>query len=758
MSARRWSDQPIRRFGALVFVTLVVLVSAWITNQSVLAAEQTHRAAHAAAGVRAEINNLGLLVSRANDGVYISRGRLEGAIDNLNDELQLLLPSLDEDEAVLLERRIAALSSAAAQTVEALSSGEDSAVFAPTLRFALVERDIAYIEEEITVYAEQSSSRARQVLLISSIAAGLTVVLALAAESRRRSQRSAQEARDELDKRYKSLIENSPAHIYVVGPDGDLDFKSPAAEAEVGKEIDHIESLYAILDPADEKRMRAIIEGTAGTEGSRRIRIKGADQWFEVHVADHRSNPTIGGLVLTAIDVTARAELEDGLRQQAREDALTGLPNRRALNESLEDAVARRSRTNGNTALLLIDLDGFKSINDTMGHPVGDRVLAAVADRLLHTTRQNEKAARLGGDEFALVLDLSGDDPIVAAEAAAQRILNTIRQPYEIDGQTLNVDASVGIAISAPGEDPAELLRRSDIALYEAKRDGGARTQLFAPEMEDLLMVQLKLKRGLEKALAADQFELAYQPILSVRHRRTVGFEALLRWTSDELGPMSPNVFIPAAEQSGAIIPLGRWTLAKAIDQLIAWQSDFDDTTLTMSVNASIVELVEADYAEFLEQLLTNAGLDPTTLQIEVTESAFAANHHALVETLEAIRRLGVQIALDDFGTGYSSMGQLQKLPVDCLKIDRSFIVEVGDSPQGASVVRAVVELGKALGLTTVAEGVETAEQFAALQGPDCDHAQGFGLARPMRADQVRDFMIAERSGERPALPSAQAV
>lgn len=758
MSRRKWSEQPIRRFGALVFVTIVVVVSAWITNQSVLAAEQTHRAAHAAAGVRAEINNLGLLVSRANDGIYISRGRIDDAINNLDEELELVLGSLDEAEAIQLERRITALSSAAVQSVNAISNGDDSAVFVPTLSFDLIERDIAGIEEATTAYAEKSSARARQVLLISSATAGLIVILALAAESRRRSRRSAQQARDELDKRYKFLIENSPAHVYVIGPLGDIDFKSPAAEAAVGKDVNHIESLFDILDSADEKRMRAIIQGTAGTEGSRRIRIKGADQWFEVHVADHRSNPTIGGLVLTAIDVTARAELEHVLRQQAREDELTGLPNRRALNESLEDAVARRSRTNGTTALLLIDLDGFKSINDTMGHPVGDRVLAAVADRLLRTTRQNEKAARLGGDEFALVLDLSSDDPIGAAEAAARRILDTIRQPYEIDGQTLNVDASIGIAISAPGEDPAELLRRSDIALYEAKRDGGARTQLFAPEMEDLLMVQLKLKRGLEKALAADKFELAYQPILSVRRQRTVGFEALLRWTSDELGPMSPNVFIPAAEQSGAIIPLGRWTLAKAIGQLIEWQSTFADTTLTMSVNASIVELVEADYAEFLEQLLVTAGLDPTTLQIEVTESAFAANHHAVVETLEAIRRLGVKIALDDFGTGYSSMGQLQKLPVDCLKIDRSFIVEVGDSPRGASVVRALVELGKALGLTTVAEGVETAEQFAALEDPECDHAQGFGLARPMPADHVRDFMNAERSGGRLELPSGRAV
>ena len=733
-------------------VALVLAASTLFAVSGIREADQQHAIAHAAAGVRAELNHLSALENGAEAGEEAPPDEIDEALAALHENLDLALTGLPSDESASVRETTEQFGAAAAFTARAYSTGDieeadavDDEEADPL--FESLTLDFKIIEDRATQRANRSASNATRGLTVSSIAAGLAIVIVIRAEGRSRSRRSLRQARAELSARYQGLIENSPIHLYVVGSDGSIDFVSPSAVESMGWRVTHVQELLDLLAPADLERLRGSLVTQEGPfDRPETVQIRGTSQWYEVTVADHRANPVINGLVITGRDVTDRIELETTLRRQAREDELTGLLNRRALNEVIIKALARSARGSTTTALLLIDLDGFKGINDTLGHPVGDALLAMAAERLATMTRVNETVARLGGDEFALVAELTETDPIGEAERAASRYLEALRAPYTIDGQALTIDASIGIAIAPDTTDSDTLLRYADIALYEAKHAGGSCTRLFAPEMEDLLLVQTRLHRGLEAALDKGEFSLAYQPLISIADGRPTGFEALLRWESPELGKVSPATFIPAAEHSGAICRLGRWVLDEAVRQLTEWQQQFDDDRLTMSVNASVVELVEGGYVTHLAEILDETGLDPSTLQIEVTESVLADDHHVVAEVLEAIRALGVRIALDDFGTGYSSMNQLQKLPIDCLKIDRAFIHSMTDNDRSTSVVHALIELGKALGLQTIAEGIETPEQLDALKDPECDLAQGFFFARPMSASAIRDFMATSES------------
>ena len=731
---------------APIAVMLVLLGSALFAVTSIRDGDRQHRIAHSAATVRAELNHLAALENGAEAGEGASEDEIAEALEAVALHLDSALEGLPDDESVLIRDKVDQYVVAAAYTARAYTAGavEDADAVDDDEADPLFDEltvEFKRIEDETTARATRSASSAVQGLVMSSILAGLVIVGVVVAEGRSRSRRSLQQARQEVSARYKGLIENSPIHLYVVDDSGSVTFMSPSAAEFIGFPVTDVQQLLGLLSSADQDRFRdSLLLRSGSFDEPQIVQVQGTDQWFEVTVADHRANPAINGLVVTSHDVSERIQLEATLRRQAREDELTGLPNRRALNEVIAKALARSSRGSTKAALLLIDLDGFKGINDTLGHPVGDSLLAMAAARLTESTRTSETVARLGGDEFALVADLTSSDPIGEAERAASRLLEALRTPYVIDGQELVIDASIGIALAPETADADTLLRYADIALYEAKHAGGSCTRMFAPEMEDLLLIQTRLHRALEAALDNNEFSLAYQPLISIADDRPTGFEALLRWRSPELGQVSPATFIPAAEQSGAICSLGRWVLREAVEQLSRWHEQFGDRSLSMSVNASIVELVEDDYADHLAGILGDTGLDPSTLQIEVTESVLAHDHGAVVETLEAIRGLGVRVALDDFGTGYSSMSQLRRLPIDCLKIDRTFIQSMDDD-RSTSVVHALIALGKALGLVTIAEGIETPEQLDALKSPECDLAQGFLLARPMPAVDIPRFM-----------------
>ena len=734
---------------APVAVMAVLLGSALFAMSGIRHADNQHAIAHAAATVRAELNHLAALENGAEAGEEAPEEELEAALDALGVNLDLALRGLPVDEAATIRTATESYASAAAFTARAYSAGEvdeadavDDEEADPL--FDSLTIDFRWIEETATRQATRSASNAVLGLVVSSVIAGLIVIAVVVAEGRSRARRSLRQAREEMGERYQGLIENSPIHLYIVGSDGSVDFVSPSAVRALGRRVTHVQDLLDLLHPADRDRFRdSLVVQSGPFDTPETIQIPGSNQWYEVIVADHRTNPAINGLVVTSRDVSERIGLELHLRRQAQEDELTGLPNRRALNEVIGKELARAARGTATVALLLMDLDGFKAINDTLGHPVGDVLLTMIAERLTTNTRSNETVARLGGDEFALVVELTDADPIGQAERAASRFLEALGMPFTIDGQELTVDASIGVAIAPENADADALLRYADIALYEAKHAGGACSRLFAPEMEDLLLAQTQLQRELEGALENGEFSLAYQPLISVADGRPDGFEALLRWESNVLGTVSPATFIPAAEQSGAICRIGRWVLGEALNHLAVWQDRYDDSGLTMSVNASVVELVEPDYASYLADALEESGVAPSTVRIEVTESVLAENLRLVIETLQAIRAMGVLVALDDFGTGYSSMHQLQRLPIDCLKIDRTFIQSIDGDDRSMSVVHALIELGRALGLLTIAEGIETPEQLDALKDPQCHLAQGFFVARPMPADAVSDFMAA---------------
>ena len=436
------------------------------------------------------------------------------------------------------------------------------------------------------------------------------------------------------------------------------------------------------------------------------------------------------------------------LRHQALHDALTGLPNRTLITDRIDQLLARGRRTGTDGAALYVDLDEFKNVNDSLGHEAGDRLLVAVAARLTSTLREADTIGRMGGDEFVVLID--GGELEVAPELVAERLLDVMRQPFQLDeGATpLIINTSVGIAVGDRAS-AGELLRDADVALYQAKAAGKNRYQIFNHELETKTSHRLELEFDLRSALEGQQFRLVYQPIYSLDDLSIVGVEALLRWQHPTQGLLGPDKFIPILEANGQVREVGRWVLHKACEQMAAWHRRGD--TLDVSVNVSAAQLDSEAIVDHIRGALMISGLDPASLIIEVTETALMRNAAATARRLHAIKALGVRIAVDDFGTGYSSLAYLQQFPVDCLKIDRMFTDAIATSPESKALIGTLVQLGKDLGLRTLAEGVETPGQLDHLRNGDVDEIQGFLLSRPLEPE-VLETQILEPT--RPGAPA----
>jgi diguanylate cyclase (GGDEF)-like protein len=425
------------------------------------------------------------------------------------------------------------------------------------------------------------------------------------------------------------------------------------------------------------------------------------------------------------------------VRHQALHDGLTGLPNRLLLQERLGQALAhaRRGGTGaaggGAVAVLCLDLDRFKPVNDTLGHAVGDALLCAAAERLRGHVREEDTVARLGGDEFAILQ--AGVAQPEGAGALARRLVEALGQPFEVDGHQLVVGASVGIAL-APGDgaDPDDLLKKADMALYRAKADGRGTFRSFEPGMDAKLHARRLLELDLRKALASGGFELHYQPLVDLRTGAIAAFEALLRWPHPSRGMVPPAEFVPLAEEVGLIVPLGEWVLHRACEDAAGWPGE-----VRVAVNLSAVQFRGDALVPSVVAALAASGLPAERLELEITEGVLLQDGEATLATLRDLRALGVRVAMDDFGTGYSSLGYLRSFPFDKIKIDRSFVGELGASPDCEAIVRAVTGLGGSLGIATTAEGVETAEQLERLRAEGCDEAQGYHLGRPMPAREA---------------------
>jgi diguanylate cyclase (GGDEF)-like protein len=461
-------------------------------------------------------------------------------------------------------------------------------------------------------------------------------------------------------------------------------------------------------------------------------------------VATERLAERLKGLAAQASISISNARLVDQIRFQALHDPLTGLPNRGLILDRTEQMLARARRTNEASAVLFIDLDGFKGVNDTLGHAAGDQLLCAVTARLSLAMRESDSIGRLGGDEFIVLVDGATMD--AGPELVAERLLNVLRTPFDLEGfhnGPLTLTASIGIAAGLRAS-ASELLRDADIALYEAKTTGKDRFVIFHPEMHTVVQDRLLLEMDLRDALSSGQYFLAYQPIFNLASGETTGVEALLRWNHPGRGVVQPDEFIPVLEDSGMIIEVGRWVLQEACHQGARWHEQ--GHRINVSVNVSTRQLETDQLIEDISLALEISGFDARSLILEITETAIMRNVSTVVPRLTALKTTGVRIAIDDFGTGYSSLAYLQRFPIDILKIDRSFISTMADSPESGALIRSLVHLGKSLGLETLAEGIEETAQYHQLKRAHCDSGQGYLYARPLEPGAVEAFLTA-RSG-----------
>ena len=500
------------------------------------------------------------------------------------------------------------------------------------------------------------------------------------------------------------------------------------------------EMFLDMVHPADREHIVAIHQHSLQTlepyEMEERIvwpdgQVRTLASWGEI-VTDDEGTPT--RMVGICWDISDRREIEAQLVQQAVHDHLTGLPNRALLIDRLTQAVAGLQRYPGMVAVLFIDVDRFKNINDSLGHEAGDDVLVALSRRIVAAARPEDTVARFGGDEFVVLCpDIDG---LGAALEIAERLQEVVAQPMEVRGSEIVVSISTGVhTATSAAVRPGTLLRDADAAMYRAKRDGRARTVVFHEAMRTEAIGRLDTEMELRRAIALDQLDVHYQPLVEIATGAITGFEALARWQHPTRGSVPPNEFIPIAEETGLIVPLGEWVLDRACRQLHQWQRQHPNRhDLVMSVNLSGVQLRQPDLLERVTAVLGDTAVDPNNLILEITESVLMYDPVETLRVLRDLKQLGLRLSVDDFGTGYSSLAYLKRFPVDALKIDRTFVDGLGTDPDDSAIVAAVLALASSLGLTSIAEGIETPAQLSALAGLGCQKAQGFLLGRPAPA------------------------
>jgi diguanylate cyclase (GGDEF)-like protein/PAS domain S-box-containing protein len=549
--------------------------------------------------------------------------------------------------------------------------------------------------------------------------------------------------------RLASIVEFSDQAILGLSPDLVVTSWNPGAERLYG---------YAAEEAVGREVFELLLPGNKATGNSFLHRVANGDRVSgyetEVQVFDGRIIPisvaaspivdpdgVIVGISSIAEDISERKTLKERLHHQAFHDPLTNLANRALLQDRLEHALARQARSGGLLGVILLDLDDFKAINDSLGHRAGDELLVGVADRLRQCTREADTLARLGGDEFAILLEDLHDTG--EAVQVAERVLEALSTRFNFEGQSFPVSASLGLALA--GADTATLddvIRDADVAMYLTKNTAKGGCTVFEAGMHLAVKQRLKLKAELARAMGSDELAVHYQPIVDLESGDIVGVEALTRWHHPELGMVPPAEFIPVAEETGLIVPLGLWVLETACREVQEWQhTGAAASSLRISVNVSGRQLEDQHFVENVGRILARLAFDPSRLVLEITESVFVAKAEESIDKLHQLKRLGVQLAIDDFGTGYSSLSSLQQLPVDILKIDKSFIDRLEGNDDQGTVARAVLRLGRTLQLETVAEGVESGAQASELRKLECGLAQGYYFARPADAATVRALL-----------------
>jgi len=555
--------------------------------------------------------------------------------------------------------------------------------------------------------------------------------------------------------RFRSLVHNSSTILMLLDDSGRVESVSAAITRMLGHDQGLVEGtlLEELALYSDRPALRAALKasldsednGTGPTivEVALRRHDGGIPVPCELSIVNLLGDPTVQGLVVSAHNITQLRSTRDALERLATRDALTGLPNRTLILDRIEQMQRRRRDGNAPGAVLFVDLDRFKDVNDSLGHSVGDEVLREVAVRLRQTLRQSDSVGRLGGDEFVVLVESPAD----VAEATAERLLDALNRPFDVHDVArprVSMSASIGI-VAGEYASAEELLMDADVALYEAKARGGNRAMRFEPQMRGTFRTRVELERDLRLALDRSEFFLVFQPVVQLSDGTVRSVEALLRWRRPSGRVVPPDAFIPALEDSGLIVEVGAFVLDEACRQVRQWQDLGLDTAV--SVNVSPLQFETEGFVDGVRRALHDAGLDAHSLILEMTETTLMRDSGDASRRLNALKQLGVRLAIDDFGTGYSSLAYLQQFPIDIIKIDRAFIAGTAGGGPSVALVHALVELGNALGLETVAEGIETVDQLTRLQREGCDAGQGFFFAIPLEAGEARAFLTANLSG-----------
>ncbi len=562
----------------------------------------------------------------------------------------------------------------------------------------------------------------------------------------------------EAHERFRSAFENAPIGMAMADLEGRIIRANPSMGEIVGRlPADLVGvSVHDLSHPDDRETSRAemhrlVSTGSNGYQIEKRyIHCDGHEVWISASVScvrDEQGQPLY--LIGQVEDVTERRAMRERLAYAAIHDALTGLPNRELFMDRLEVALRRAARSRHNVAVIFLDLDRFKLINDSLGHDIGDQVLSAVGDRLSSAMRASDTLARFGGDEFTVLCD-EVDHESDALEVA-QRLVVAMSQPLALPSGEVFASLSVGIALSSGAESGPVMMRNADIAMYRAKERGPSRIEVYREDDEHNVVSRLRTSNELHRALERDELELHYQPFVDLPTETLIGMEALVRWQHPTRGMLLPQEFIPLAEDSGLILPLGMWILKEACRQTAEWhrlrtEAGESNSRINVSVNISAVQLADPGFPEQVAEAIESSGVDPDRIWLEITESTLMRDADEAVVVLQALRALGLHLDIDDFGTGYSSLSYLQRFPVESLKIDRSFVADLDQRSDNAAIVRAIIGLGDSLGLPIIAEGVERRTQVARLQDLGCHLAQGYLFGRPLPARSLGAYPLDDLS------------
>jgi diguanylate cyclase (GGDEF)-like protein/PAS domain S-box-containing protein len=596
---------------------------------------------------------------------------------------------------------------------------------------------------------------------VSGLAVGALLITALVVTRQLLTVREnlrllAETAARQNEARFRSLVQHSSDVILIIQTDGTIRFVSPSATQVFGYDPATMlrQTVSELLHPDDRERAATFFRDAAkapGVTGPVELRFRQPDgSWLhaEILATNLLRDASVKGIVLNTRDVSERKRLEEQLTHQAFHDPLTGLANRALFRDRVSHALALAQRRGHPITVLFLDLDDFKMVNDSLGHAEGDRLLIAAAERFLSCARSTDTVARLGGDEFAILIE--GAE---GREGLLERLTAAMVHSFSLSGNQVRVTASIGVAAAVGGESADDLLRNADVAMYEAKRHGKGRSATYESRMYADIRERLDLEAALRGALERRELVLHYQPIVQLRSGAIYGVEALLRWEHPQYGRLLPQHFVPLAEETGLIVQLGAWVLEEACRQLQAWNQAHPEAVLAVSVNISGRQLQGAGLADALRRALASSGVDPAKVVLEITESVLMQETDSVLDRLRQLKALGVRLAIDDFGTGYSSLSYLQRFPIDILKIAKPFVEEVGKGADRSALARAIIGLGDTLRLDTIAEGIEMAEQRAALLQLGCTLGQGHYFWPALPAAAVEELLAA---GRLPAAPAAR--